>query len=116
MSKQIDTEKEEAATERLLTLMTAHGMGQWAAGFREDMGDEDAREQWITANLSVAVYCARPALRRAGITMEELHAALMGEPATETAHRAMKRIGRAARLLERLVLPGANKIDTRLSQ
>ncbi len=57
-------EAEGAATERLLVLMTAHGMGQWAAGFREDMGDEDARTRFLTANLSAAVHCTGPSARR----------------------------------------------------
>lgn len=116
MSKQIDTEKEEAATARLLELMAAHGMEKWVALFREGMGGEDTRERFLTALVSVAVYCARPSLRRAGFRWEELQAALLGETATDRAHRAAKRIGRAARLLKRLVLPGANQIDTRLSQ
>lgn len=123
MSQQTNTEKaaeteemERAATARLLVLMTAHGSGQWATLFREEFpdegtGGEDARLRIVTATLCAAMHCTRRSLRRAGVSWEELRPAFLGvtdlgEPMTERARGAVRRIGRAARLLKRLVLGG----------
>lgn len=101
--------RKRAATDRLLTLMAAHGMDEWAALFRADFEGENAHLRFVTASLSAAIHCARFRLRAAGVTWEELRAAFDGEAVSEHTRRAVKHIGRADRLLTRLVFRGVQR-------
>lgn len=102
--------RERAATERLLVLLAAHGQGEWAARFAEESAGEEARTRWGAASLCAAIFCALPRLRAAGVTWEELRDVFEGGGArTDRALRAAKLIGRAHRLVMRLVFRGVSQ-------